>query len=594
MQHGVEPIKKETENNAIKKSPIFLEEPPQKKLNRENYSASSKRSSDDQSTKKSASPQTTDTTTPKVLGLTQQMTILDNKDFQYNKTLGSTEVKSENKVPVASFSEVPVSLVHTSSTPQSATVQKKSSQSLRKGIFGQTDLNFNTTINFQSGDTANTNIPVLPVTGHVLEQLSTKQVVYPCAPQAPDLQPINTYSQQYHIPMVSLTNQNVTYAVSNQPTMAGESRATITAPSTRQNSDGAVGRARNINDPDYIRAIEFLEKYMNSLALLFRKIPVQIFYIHKIVYLVLGQIGTGGYGTVYKAVRPSGQFCAIKLMRSHKGKDYDAIEERNNYKAMIDEIEIMKRLKGKGICLDMLDYEVLSRRTPELRRYALIVMELGDTDLRSFMKEFKSVKEDRVVGPLHPCNLLPESKILSLLYDMITVLHRMHMQGYIHCDLKPQNFMFYKGRLRLIDFGISKAMQQNTTCAFTDTVAGTPKYMAPEIMFILAGGGDDKKTELHRVADVWSIGCILFEMAAGYHPLDRYVDKRPLVLLTTVAEKRYVIEAGDLHVSPELRELIMLCLEHSPKTRITMEGIFAHACLKNQFSQDTVSEFQSS
>ncbi|KAE8303578.1 Kinase, TTK [Giardia duodenalis] len=596
VQHVVAPLKKEAENTVIKKSPIFLEEPPQKKLNYASYSTSSKRSSNDQSTKRSASPQTIDTAATKVLGLTQQMTILDNKEFQYNKTLGSTEVKSETKVVVATTppSEVLTPLVPTSSTPQSAAVQKKPSQSLRKGIFGQTDINYNTTIDFQSGDAANTNIPLPPVTGQVLEKLPTKQVVYPCAPQVPDLQPVNTGSQQYRIPMVSLTSQNVTYTTSNQPTMAGESRAAITAPSTRQNSDGTVARVHDIDDPDYTKALKFLEKYMSSLALLFRKIPVQILYINKKVHLVIEQIGAGGYGHVYKALQPSGKLCAIKLLWSQKGNNYNEKEEKTNYKAMIDEIEIMKRLKGKGICLDLVDCQVVTKHNPFLRRYALIVMELGDTDLRSFMKEFKSVKRDRVVGPLHPCNLLPESKILSLLYDMITVLHRMHMQGYIHCDLKPQNFMFYKGRLRLIDFGISKAMQQDTTCAVTDTIAGTPKYMAPEIMLTIGRTMDNKKTELHRVADVWSIGCILFEMAAGYHPLDRYVDNHPLALLNTVAEKRYVIEADDLHVSPELRELILLCLEHSPKDRITMEGIFAHACLKNQFSQNEVSEFQRS
>lgn len=97
VQHVVAPLKKEAENTVIKKSPIFLEEPPQKKLNYASYSTSSKRSSNDQSTKRSASPQTIDTAATKVLGLTQQMTILDNKEFQYNKTLGSTEVKSETK-----------------------------------------------------------------------------------------------------------------------------------------------------------------------------------------------------------------------------------------------------------------------------------------------------------------------------------------------------------------------------------------------------------------------------------------------------------------------------------------------------------------
>lgn len=589
MQHGAENVKKGADNNLMKKSPAILEEPPQKKLGHESFKISNKTSPESQSTKQSISPQTNDTTATKVIGLTQKMTILDNKEFQYNKTLGPAEAEAEANTDIkktTTFSETNVSVAPTSSTPQFAAIQNKPSRPLHRGIFGQTDTNYNTTINFQSGDTNNSNISSLPVTAHVLGKLPTKQTVSSGAPQLPE-------PQQYRIPIASMTNQNVTYSVPNQPTMAGESRAAITAPSTRQNSDGTVGHAYNPDDPDHRKTLMFLEKYKNPLASLFKKLPVQMLYINKNGYFAFEKIGVGGYGVVYKALQPNGQLCAIKLMSTQKsGAEYNKMEEETNYKAMMDEIEIMKRLKGKGICLDLVDHEIVVKHTPALKRIALIAMELGDTDLRSFMKDFKSVKDGRVVGPLHPCNLLPESKILSLLYDMITVLHRMHMQGYIHCDLKPQNFMFYKGRLRLIDFGISKAMQQNTTCAFTDTIAGTPKYMAPEIMPTLVGAVDSKRTELHRVADVWSIGCILFEMAAGYHPLDRYVDKHPLTLLKIVAEKRYVIESGDLHVSPELKELIMMCLEHSPNDRITMEGIFDHECLKNQFSQNAASDFQ--
>lgn len=587
---GSEHVKKEPDNGSIKKSPAILEEPPSKQLGHESTNSSNKNLTDD----RLISPQTDNASATKVIGLTQKMTILDHKEFQYNKTLGPTEIEvdADTKIGTQS-SEINTSVIPTSSTPQFAATQSKPNRPLRQGIFGQTDINYNTTIDFQSGESNISNIPALPVTAHVLGKLPTKQTVNSNTSQLPEQQPINTYSQQYRIPIASMTNQNVTYTVPNQPTMAGESRAVITAPSTRKNSDGSSGHTYNPDDPDHRKALMFLEKYKNPLASLFKKLPVQMLYINKNGYFAFEKIGVGGYGVVYKALQPNGQLCAIKLMSTQKsGTEYNKLEEETNYKAMIDEIEIMKRLKGKGICLDLVDYEIVVKHAPALRRIALIAMELGDTDLRSFMKDFKSVKDGRVVGPLHPCNLLPESKILSLLYDMITVLHRMHMQGYIHCDLKPQNFMFYKGRLRLIDFGISKAMQQNTTCAFTDTIAGTPKYMAPEIMPTLVGAVDSRRTELHRVADVWSIGCILFEMAAGYHPLDRYVDKHPLTLLRVVAERKYTIESDDLHVSPELKELIMLCLEHSPNERITMEGIFDHACLKNQFSQNAASDFQ--
>lgn len=53
-------------------------------------------------------------------------------------------------------------------------------------------------------------------------------------------------------------------------------------------------------------------------------------------------------------------------------------------------------------------------------------------------------------------HFLPEYRIAALLEDMVICLQKLHDAGYIHGDLKPQNFMISRGRVKLIDFGISK------------------------------------------------------------------------------------------------------------------------------------------
>lgn len=84
--------------------------------------------------------------------------------------------------------------------------------------------------------------------------------------------------------------------------------------------------------------------------------------------------------------------------------------------------------------MDLINYEVSNKQV-------FIVMELGDLDLKTYLREN---------------SILSEHRIAVILEDMCDVLAKMHAQGYIHGDLKPQNFMFHRCRLKVIDFGISK------------------------------------------------------------------------------------------------------------------------------------------
>jgi len=85
-------------------------------------------------------------------------------------------------------------------------------------------------------------------------------------------------------------------------------------------------------------------------------------------------------------------------------------------------------------------------------------------------------------------------------------LNHMHSQGIIHRDIKPENIMVSTNdELKLIDFGLSKRQQGNKKLK---TIAGTPYYMAPEV---LDGHYDSK-------CDCWSLGVLLYVFMSGYLP----------------------------------------------------------------------------
>ena len=89
--------------------------------------------------------------------------------------------------------------------------------------------------------------------------------------------------------------------------------------------------------------------------------------------------------------------------------------------------------------------------------------------------------------------------------ELFSAINHCHAQGIIHRDIKPENIMINDAdTVRLIDFGLSKASKKRNL----STIAGTPYYMAPEV---LQGSYSTK-------ADIWSLGVLLYTLVSGYLP----------------------------------------------------------------------------
>src|SRR5262249_34440533 len=109
---------------------------------------------------------------------------------------------------------------------------------------------------------------------------------------------------------------------------------------------------------------------------------------------------------------------------------------------------------------------------------------------------------------------LPVHDALRITREIADALAYAHRQGIVHRDIKPGNVLIQEGHAQVADFGIARAISQATETRFTakGLSLGTPAYMSPE----QATGQD----ELDGRSDIYSLGCVLYEMLTGELPFN--------------------------------------------------------------------------
>ncbi|KAL3932949.1 MAG: hypothetical protein SGBAC_010608 [Bacillariaceae sp.] len=196
-------------------------------------------------------------------------------------------------------------------------------------------------------------------------------------------------------------------------------------------------------------------------------------------YVKLGVIGKGGSCKVYRALTKKCEVVAIKKVKL-EGMDAKAIEGYAN------EIALLKRLRQNPAIIHMYDSEV------DLKRKSIfVVMEPGETDLNQVLKKRADAGT---------CRSLNMNFIRLTWQQMLSAVHSIHQQRIIHSDLKPANFLFVRGALKLIDFGIAKAIQSDdTTNVYRESQIGTLNYMSPEAIMDDGSGADGPRMKIGRV-----------------------------------------------------------------------------------------------
>ncbi|WP_030182466.1 serine/threonine-protein kinase [Streptomyces violaceorubidus] len=212
-------------------------------------------------------------------------------------------------------------------------------------------------------------------------------------------------------------------------------------------------------------------------------------------YRLLERIGRGGMGEVWRARDESlGRRIAVKCLKP-LGTQHDHSSTRVLRERFRREARVAAALQHRGVTV-VHDFG-------EWDGVLFLVMELLEGhDLSRLLEDNKG----------HP---LPVADVVDIAEQVASALAHTHEQGIVHRDLKPANIVrTADGTVKICDFGIARlGHDAGFTARLTGTgiAMGTPHYMSPEQI-----GGE----EVDRRSDLYSLGCVLYEIATGAPPFD--------------------------------------------------------------------------
>lgn len=260
-------------------------------------------------------------------------------------------------------------------------------------------------------------------------------------------------------------------------------------------------------------------------------------------YEILGSLGAGGMGEVYKARDTRvDRSVAIKILPGGTSRTSDA-ESRFEREA-----RALAALSHPRIC-SLFEFTRIDGE-------ALLIMEYLEGQLLS----------ERLTKGRLP---LPDA--LRIAFEMADGLAAAHRAGLVHRDLKPGNVMLTKEGVKLLDFGLAKvaarddlsggeaATRQDLTR--TGIVFGTVPFMAPEQL--------DGRPVDHRT-DIWAFGCVIYEMITGRRAFDGPTS--PAVAAAILERELPTLSQVDPKLPPALERVVRKCLARDPDTRWQSAG----------------------
>ncbi|NXL71007.1 NEK5 kinase, partial [Leptocoma aspasia] len=253
-------------------------------------------------------------------------------------------------------------------------------------------------------------------------------------------------------------------------------------------------------------------------------------------YEIIKQIGEGSFGKIFLAKgKMDNEPCVIKEINLTKMpvKEKEASEK---------EVILLAKMKHANI--------VTFYASLQEKNKLYIVMEYCDGG--DLMKR---------INMQHGV-LFDEDQILSWFVQISLGLKHIHDKKILHRDVKAQNvFLSNNGKVaKLGDFGIAR--QLNSTTEFAHTCVGTPYYLSPEIC---------ENRPYNNKTDIWSLGCVLYELCALKHPVSTFQGNSLHELVLKICRGRFPPVSPNY--SYDLRILISQLFKISPRDRPSINSI---------------------
>ena len=208
-------------------------------------------------------------------------------------------------------------------------------------------------------------------------------------------------------------------------------------------------------------------------------------------YEMITRLGGGSFADVYKALEKStGELVAIKVLK-RKYKKYEDCHE-------LLEVRSLQKLHNQSTFnkpgeenIINLKQVIFIKKTGTLN----LIFEYMETDLLELMKSCEPKK-------------LKEDQIRDIMHQTLLGLSFMHKYGFFHRDMKPENLLLTRNKLKIADFGLAREIR--SVPPYTEYVS-TRYYRAPECIL--------KSTNYSSPIDIWGLGCIMAEMYLHPQPL---------------------------------------------------------------------------
>ncbi|XP_006351871.1 serine/threonine-protein kinase mph1 isoform X2 [Solanum tuberosum] len=305
--------------------------------------------------------------------------------------------------------------------------------------------------------------------------------------------------------------------------------------------------------------------------------PDTFFKVNGKLYQRLGKIGSGGSSEVHKVIASDCSIYALKKIKL-KGRDYATAY------GFCQEIEYLKRLKGKNNIIQLIDYEVtdknlldevmngsMSNNETRVKEdgYIYMVLEYGEIDLAHMLSQ----KWRELDGS---DSIIDENWLRFYWQQILLAVNTIHEERIVHSDLKPANFLLVRGSLKLIDFGIAKAIMCDTTNIQRDSQVGTLSYMSPEAFMCNETDANGNTIKCGRPSDIWSLGCILYQMVYGRTPFSEF--KTFWAKFKVITNPNHAIAYEPLS-NPWLLDLMKKCLAWDRNARWRIPELLQHPFL---------------